>query len=201
MATTKCPVCGKEIQNDTPFCPWCGAKLNFNTENSNTPDHQWPEEEKSVSFTIYEAPAPNQNQENLLPEDVPVTPKPEKKVGWGTAHIVVCILLVLFSVGISLFFTLYKSNTQVHMPEYGKIEERQKEIRERREKKMEEQRQDAMRIEEELKRQREEEERAQRLLDEEKRIQDSIDASMPRVESDEEFEAKLQEILNRHSEE
>ena len=38
----KCPNCGKEISNDSLFCEYCGAKINFAVNNStDKPKVKW----------------------------------------------------------------------------------------------------------------------------------------------------------------
>ena len=94
MATYKCPVCGKNIEVGARFCSWCGASLSsIDTHNGESEDekhHEWPEEEKSVSFTIYDANDNSLNGESEYPMNQ------IDRTGWRAKHYVILFLMLLF---------------------------------------------------------------------------------------------------------
>ncbi|GEM_PF-6758512 len=194
----KCPVCGKEIQNPSPYCPWCGIKLPEEVLSEEKPVQQWPEEEKSISFTIYDANDHNTESDVSSSNSSVNSSSNYNKTGeWKSGHILTCVVMLLFICGIVTSFCLYQDSTESRMPDYSKVIEKEQMAQEKMEQKMLEQKREAQRIEENLRRQREEEEKAQQLLLEQSQEEVAEDDAFSDDFDNDALEAKIIEILER----
>lgn len=190
MGNKICPSCGKEIDDNVRFCPWCGTPMphdikeeSLHNEGTTTQigdqeesrRHEWPEEEKSVSFTIYEKDPYLDTSIN----DVELPDEPDTtKGGWSGKHIFFLVVLLLAIVGIVAVFSLHSDKYENHMPDYEKVVEKQNLQQQKREQKLENERREAQRIQDELRRAQEEaaaQEAAQRAAEAAEEEEEDID--------------------------
>lgn len=200
MNKIKCPVCGKDIDQGTFFCAWCGSPIqqkdpsqgccaveNATKENhhSVTEEHQWPEEEKAVSFTIYE----RKEEDDALQENISDVPEKTKTEGWTTAKVVISIVMIGITVLLVVLVFDIETNTDVRMPDYEKVVDKQN----RRESKIQErvraQQEEARRQQEELR--RNEEEEAARIREEMEEAQEADEELI----DENALEERIKEIL------
>lgn len=150
--------------------------------NSSTSGKEWPEEDKSVSFTIYDS----EDEPDEVDE-----PEYEVESGWRKKHIWIGVLLVLLSAVVVLLMYVTQESSDARMPDYDRVVEKQQLKQEKRDKKLEQQRQDAQLLEQELKRAAEEE----RLKAQQEAQEEQIDEEFDDSELlEEEVESRLQEL-------
>lgn len=153
--------------------------------NQDTQHKEWPEEEPSVSFTIYDSESAS---DDALEAD-PQSPKKEK---WTGKAIFFSLLLLLLSALIVIAFSFCIRQYEVRMPDYDKIVQRQELQEKKRLQKAEERKMEEQKIEEELRRKQQEELEQKALLEEELSASEDIDEEFT---DDEEVEELLRDLF------
>lgn len=113
--------------------------------------HEWPEEEPSVSFTIYEANPSSETNQNGNRRTV------ASHDSWSSKHVIACIILLLISVTMVMFFSFFMPSTEFRMPDYDRIVARQEQQEQKRLQQQEAKKRETQRIEEEIRRKQQEE--------------------------------------------
>lgn len=205
METIKCPVCGREVQKGTHFCGWCGHVL---ANECSEDKREWPEEERSVSFTIYEAPKgvtigeePESSDSYSYDyaegwdETSDESNVPKSSDGWSKGYVLlslVIILLIGITIGAASLIPDHDESLASRMPDYEKVVQRRQIQDERREMRLEQQREEVRRHEEEVRRM-EEQEKAEAL--EAKRLREEEQALQEGVMNETELDARIEELL------
>ena len=187
MSIIKCTFCGKEIDSSVRFCPWCGKEVSMylrgetsedhslsssDSFQSSQKDHEWPEEEKSVSFTFYDAEWGKQNPSD--PEGLQERSCPEKDK-WKPLHFVIVFLFLVLFVCLLLFFFMSQDKREARMPDYNNIIEKTEQRKERDNLRQKQKQEDALKLEQELQRIREEEEAEALRRQQEESARDSME--------------------------
>lgn len=206
-----CPICGKEVPENAPFCPWCGAKqISESPSSSDEKKHEWPDEEKSVSFTIYDAKtdsysplsSPEERTSEMdgdmmegddtedLQEAIPAeTPG---KGGWSKSKVIVALAMFLVCILVVLVCTIPTGDAdEGRMPDYERVVQKHEMRENLQRQKMEEQQREA----------EEREAEARRLEEEEKARQQAMRDSIEQAEEEElidrdDIESRLREVFN-----
>lgn len=205
METIKCPICGREVQKGTRFCGWCGHAL---TENMDEGKQEWPEEEQSVSFTIYEAPQAEtvgEKEESANSYDYDKAEGMDDYVDensgasstddWTRKYVVLsfAILLVIgLTVVLASLLLGHDESHESRMPDYEKVVHKRQLQDERREQRQEQQREEMRRHEEEVRRM-EEQEKAEAL--EAERLREEEQVLHGEVMNEEELDSRIEELL------